>query len=469
VGGDQPSPLPPAAHKRRQADADARESPEAAEPWLAASRGADDQTADTWEWSESAEARPERPLPSPDIFLPAATEPRLQTSTQIGLKHERPGIPPFVPDSLVRLTLAGGWLLGLPDCGAPAFAVAPPCRADHVTPDLLLVPPSAAPLHLARLAPLCRWLPPQFPALDQRLQLDPERVGQAVAQGTSLPQILHDLAEALAQPIGRRQADRLRAWARAGQQVRVRQLTVLETADAELMGRLRSRKLVRRHLGEAISPTRAALNPAGLPALAETLRHLGLYVALPPAASDQPDLPAMCLPATYLALSEVPDTSTPRPQIRLEPAEAGMLWLAGLVYVGLGEHLALPAPLSPVVFDTLAGQLSAAQQQAARHLAQQALEAVAATLRGYLGLPAWQMPGDQADVLPLIEQALAARQDLLLTYFGAGREQPVVRRVTPYWLERRGGVPYLIAYCHLREAERVFRVDRITECRPVTG
>jgi predicted DNA-binding transcriptional regulator YafY len=143
--------------------------------------------------------------------------------------------------------------------------------------------------------------------------------------------------------------------------------------------------------------------------------------------------------------------------------------MAGLAYRRLGEHLPLPTPLSPDVLDRLAAALPTAQTVAARHAADQLAESLAAALRGYLGLPFWQTDDPAADPLPLIEQAIAAKQDLVITYHGAGREQAVVRRVTPYWLERRDGVPYLIAYCHLRGAERVFRVDRITECRPVTG
>ena len=35
------------------------------------------------------------------------------------------------------------------------------------------------------------------------------------------------------------------------------------------------------------------------------------------------------------------------------------------------------------------------------------------------------------------------------------------RTVDPLRLEERRGVRYLVAYCHLRHAERLFRLDRI--------
>ena len=355
---------------------------------------------------------------------------------------------PGAPSHFLRLTPLGAWLLELPDCGPPPFPSPQPCTIRPPQRDLILVPPAARPIHLARLAPFCQWLGPEPPAPEQRLLLSEERVGQAVARGIEVAQIVHYLEEALGQPPGRRQRQRLRRWARAGQRVRVRHLTVLETGDSELMGRLRSRKLIRRHLGDVLSPTRVALNPAGLPALLQTLRTLGLYAAPPPSLEPTEDR------ASQLSISK---------------ADASLLYMAGLVYRGLGAYVPLPAPLSAELVDALAEQLTPAQREAAEHSAREVLEHVRAALQGYLALPAWEVPGAAEDVLPAIEEALAAGHDLILTYWGAGREQVTVRRVTPYWLEQRKGVPYLVAYCHLREEERVFRVDRILDARPIHG
>lgn len=356
--------------------------------------------------------------------------------------------PPTTPDLLLRLTPLGAWLLALPDCGPPPFAPIEPCAIRPPNYDLILAPPTAQPIHLARLAPISQWLSPELPALEQRLQLTEERIAQAIAQGVELAQIFHYLEEALEQPASRRQRQRLRRWAEAGQQVHVRHLTVLETDDSTLMGELRSQKLIRRHLGAALSPTRSALNPAKLSSLLQTLSTLGLYAA-PPPDSDA-------------------DSRTAGEQLSLSQADASRLWMAGLVYKGLGEHVPLPVPLSAETMDVLAQQLTPAQREAAEHTAQQVLDQVRAALRGYLGLPLWQQDRTNPEkVLPAIESALDNEQDLLLTYWGAGREQTIDRRVTPYWIERRSGTPYLIAYCHLRDAERVFRVDRIVECHVV--
>ena len=352
------------------------------------------------------------------------------------------------PSHFLRLTPLGAWLLGLPDCGPPPFPPPQPCAIRPPERDLILVPPTAQPIHLARLVPFCRWLRPEPPAPEQRLLLSEGRVGQAVARGIKVAQIVHYLEEALGRPPSRRQRQRLRRWARAGQRVRVRHLTVLETSDSELMGQLRSRKLIRRHLGDVLSPTRVVLNPAGLPALLQSLRSLGLYAALPP------------------SLEPMEDRSS---QPSISEADASLLYMAGLVYRGLGAHVPLPVPLSAELVDALARRLTPAQREAAEHTAHKVLEQVRAALQGYLALPAWEVPGTPEDVLPTIEEALAAGHDRILTYWSAGREQATVRRVTPYWLEQRKSVPYLVAYCHLREEERVFRVDRILDARPVHG
>ena len=352
-----------------------------------------------------------------------------------------------VPSLSLSLSPLGAWLVGLADWGPPAFAAPQACRVWPSDRDLVLVPPAAQPIHLARLAPLCEWRSPGFPALEQQLLLAEERVGQAVARGVELAQIFHYLEDALGRPASRRQRQRLRAWARAGQQVRVRHLTVLETTDAPLMGELRSRKLVRRHLGDALSPTRSVLNPAGLPALLQTLRTLGLYAGSHGDSDSDSD-------------SDRDSDGDQDPSLSLS-----LLWMAGLVYRGLGAHVPLRVPLSADVMDGVAEQLTRAQREAAEHAAGQVLDQVKAALQGYLGLPAGPARARIGDVVPVIEAALAGGQDLVLTYWGAGREQAVVRRVTPYWVERRGEVPYLVAYCHLRDAERVFRVDRIVECR----
>ena len=61
---------------------------------------------------------------------------------------------------------------------------------------------------------------------------------------------------------------------------------------------------------------------------------------------------------------------------------------------------------------------------------------------------------------------LAGGFALEMEYYTAGRDVVTHRTVEPYRIEYRKDVPYLIAYCHLAERERVFRVDRIRQIKP---
>jgi len=66
-----------------------------------------------------------------------------------------------------------------------------------------------------------------------------------------------------------------------------------------------------------------------------------------------------------------------------------------------------------------------------------------------------------ADTQARLTAAIAGEHSVELTYWTAGRGELTRRRVDPYRLETRDRVTYLVAYCHLRRAERVFRLDRI--------
>lgn len=374
---------------------------------------------------------------------------------------------------------------------APTFAPPSPCTLPARRPDLILAPPQINPLHLARLAPFCDWQPPAWPAPEQQLHLTADRVGQAVAAGLAPAQLLHIVEDALGQPPSRRQGQRLRAWAKAGQQLRLTPMLVLESADAQLMGRLRSRKLVRDRLSTPLSPTRSAIQPAHAAALVQTLRTLDLYVQLPAAydadketrrqgegetgrqgegeteRQEEGDAHSTDPSALFLSPPLPVSLSSPLPVSLFSPHSA-FLWLLLRLYQELGASVPLPMDLPAGLREAIGAHLTPAHQSAAEAAVRQIVESLAQRLRGYHALP---HPDDLPvvpDPLPLLESAVAAQQDLQITYAGGGRNDQSVRRVTPYYLERRGRIQYLIAWCHLRQAERVFRVDRMTAAAVVS-
>ncbi len=66
----------------------------------------------------------------------------------------------------------------------------------------------------------------------------------------------------------------------------------------------------------------------------------------------------------------------------------------------------------------------------------------------------------------LIRFAIATNQDLELDYYSRNRGELTKRKITPISLEAE---TYLHAYCHLRRDERIFRISRIADLKPVGG
>ncbi|MCB0107510.1 MAG: WYL domain-containing protein, partial [Caldilineaceae bacterium] len=349
----------------------------------------------------------------------------------------------------IRLTPHGAWLLGIQPWSAP------PPATGHGTitkgaPNTIVLPVQMVPRHLAQLAQFCRWEMPtadNHPRLDmaQQLTLDAARIGQMVAKTTHPAQILEQVAAALGRPPSRRLRQRIQRWAKQGDQVRLRELLVLEAADAALLDRLQGYQLVRRRIDQTLGPHHVAVNPQEAPGLAKTLETFDLYVDVPPAAGSAAALEG--------------DSAVATADVNLPP---GMQWLLFQLYRGLGEHVPLPVPLPWDRGHALAARLTPMQRAAAERAAQLILADLHAALDGYLRLPAWLMAHfDPTATLATLQQALADNQDVEIRYWSVSSGGPTVRLVSPHRLEDRADTPYLIAYCHLRQAERVFRVDRI--------
>jgi predicted DNA-binding transcriptional regulator YafY len=73
---------------------------------------------------------------------------------------------------------------------------------------------------------------------------------------------------------------------------------------------------------------------------------------------------------------------------------------------------------------------------------------------------------DLAEMAPRLEslrRAAHERRRVRMRYQSSSRPGPTQRDVDPYALVHRWGWWYVIGFCHLRNAERTFRVDRIEE------
>jgi hypothetical protein len=69
-------------------------------------------------------------------------------------------------------------------------------------------------------------------------------------------------------------------------------------------------------------------------------------------------------------------------------------------------------------------------------------------------------------VVDLLRRALLEEFDVEIQYYTQSRGELTRRRISPLHLQAE---TYLHAYCHSRLAERVFRLSRIAEIRPVDG
>lgn len=257
--------------------------------------------------------------------------------------------------------------------------------------------------------------------------------------------IVQTLETALGRRLSRREQQRWAGWHRQGAALRLRPLWVLEAADPATMNRVRQRKLVRCRLRESLSPTRAVVAPHDAAALVQHLRTLAYMVALPPTAQE--------VVAT-------------EPNRALDPLTPDLIWLLLRLYRGLGELAKLPLQVDFAAEQQLRAQLSPTRLLAAETMAEAMLAQIHDTIAGYWHIPPWQRPITESDHRPAIDAAMAQGHDLDITYWSSS-SGTTTRRVTPYFVEEQRGVAYLHGYCHLREQERIFRIDRIERLQPI--
>lgn len=94
----------------------------------------------------------------------------------------------------------------------------------------------------------------------------------------------------------------------------------------------------------------------------------------------------------------------------------------------------------------------------ARQLAGQRLETVGDLLFAQGG-PIHLPPPPHVYLPPPLDEAMAAGRSLKILYLGeAGETKRVIR---PHYAAEHEGVAYLIAFCHLRQDIRTFRLDRV--------
>lgn len=73
-----------------------------------------------------------------------------------------------------------------------------------------------------------------------------------------------------------------------------------------------------------------------------------------------------------------------------------------------------------------------------------------------------ELGAGDTNLLGTLREAVSDGRSVRLDYYTAGRDDQEVRVVEPYRVYSRDGSWYLLGWCHRAEAQRVFRVDRIS-------
>ena len=286
-----------------------------------------------------------------------------------------------------------------------------------------------------------RLTPARRLALEQFAPPDPEQPGhytlarapvQAVLQQGRHVDGLLTLLEQAAGPLPPLVVGACYRWAAEVDRLQVRRITVLEAQDPDLLQDLTAERRIRETLLETLSARAVRVDTSQLDALLRRLAYRDLYPRL--------DLPA------------------PEPQTDLSGEARITLGAALTIYATLADRLS--ADVRPP--HTLARQWRHRLTDAERDAVDRRVKTLLDALRQATPSPIEDhLPAPTGEILAVLEQAIAESASVELRYYTAGRDHVTERRVDPLRLEWRGEVAYLIAYCHLRQAQRVFRVDRI--------
>jgi hypothetical protein len=291
----------------------------------------------------------------------------------------------------------------------------------------LRLPETLPTSHLFDLLQLGRWVP------GEEWQASAYTVAMAAQRGYTPAAMERLLQAATGQPPGPARQQQLWQWYRQHDAVQIERVYLLTVKEPARLDHLLGQRRLGSHIGQQLSPRHALVSPRIIPSLRRQLAREGLALQAPAAALPEDD------------------TAVTR----------GMAWLGLRLLLGLGKWLPLPLPKPYADLHRLAGGLDAAQLA---DLEQKAAALLAEIRNALRGRDAYFPPEEPvaAELVTAVRQALADGYLLAIAYQGLGELLPRYRTVQPLRLTERDGLYYLTAYCYLAEANRVFRLDRIT-------
>jgi hypothetical protein len=273
----------------------------------------------------------------------------------------------------------------------------------------------------------------------QPLTCTPLTIAQAVQRGYGAHFIQWLLQTATDQPLTRQQQKQLRQWSSRSLTYQLRPVRLLSVAQPEQLGKIVRRKQLRASIDEQISPRHAIVTEDMAPKLEKWLAAQGY-----PLQQTQPP---------------TGDLSRQPPRRRGPQSQQ---WLNARIVIGLGQLISLPFPAPHHILETIAPELSEQEQTYLEQLAQTTLQSIQDAIRGRDAFFPAEHPVP-AETLDLVRQAVYHETPLLICYQALGEIEPTWREVHPLRLDQYGALYYLHAYCLRAEANRTFRLDRISE------
>ncbi len=118
--------------------------------------------------------------------------------------------------------------------------------------------------------------------------------------------------------------------------------------------------------------------------------------------------------------------------------------------------------LAPLGASALGPSVGAAFEKISRVLSKDALQLLE-RMRETIGVRALgaKLQTPVAECIPALQSALLDRRTVRARYYSYSRDEETVRSIDPYQLTYFNGGLYLVGHCHLRQAVRVFAVERI--------
>jgi len=233
-------------------------------------------------------------------------------------------------------------------------------------------------------------------------------------------------------------------WAEEHGQVTLRPAMILQTRDPALLKELAAARRVRDKFTGTLSARAVTVDASAVDLLVRQLERRGIQASV-----ERPLLMPAAQPGEVSAADRV--------------AIVAALSLAHHLSRDVGLRMHLPYPL----FRDWQSALSPVERDAAESWVSQVLARL--RRRTYREEGDYRPPFPVARLIPVLEEAIARGATVEIEYHALDR--PVtIRRVDPLRLEQWGrqGKDYLIAFCHLRGEERIFRLDRMARVDQVT-